>query len=101
MELNNAPPRALSEIRDEIDRLDARMLDLMAERLELALSTLDVKRDNGLYRTDRRREAEVVRRGADLARERGLEPELVREIFWRVIELSRNAYELDPRGADR
>lgn len=101
METNNPSPRELSAIRDEIDRLDVRMLDLMAERLDLARSTLEVKRSHGLYSTDRRREAEVVRRGACLARERGLEPELVREIFWRVIELSRLAYARDARGAHR
>jgi len=95
MEPTTDPPHALSAIREDIDRLDTRMLDIMVERLALARSTLDVKRENGLYPIDGRREAEVVRRGATLARERGLEPELVREIFWRVIELSKRAYDAD------
>jgi chorismate mutase/prephenate dehydratase len=95
MEATTDPPHALSAIRKDIDRLDARLLDIMAERHELARSTLDVKRENGLFPTDGRREAEVVRRGALLARERGLEPELVREILWRVIELSKTGYHAD------
>jgi chorismate mutase len=34
-------------------------------------------------------EAEVVRRAAERARETGLEPEMMRDVFWRLIGLSR------------
>ena len=86
-------PEELTLIRSEIDEIDTRLMDLIATRLGLAVSTLEVKRRHGLLPTEGRREAAVVRRGARLARERGLEPELVRDIFWRLIELSRAAYE--------
>ena len=86
-------PEELTLIRSEIDEIDTRLMDLIAIRLGLAVSTLDVKRRHGLLPTEGRREAAVVRRGASFARERGLEPELVRDIFWRLIELSRAAYE--------
>ena len=86
-------PEKLEQIRREIDEIDSRLLDLMASRLGLAISTLDVKRRIGVHVTDVGREAEVVRRGARGARERGLEPEIVRDIFWRLIELSRAARE--------
>jgi chorismate mutase len=82
-------PAELTSIRNQIDELDTQMLDLMAARLELATATLDVKKQAGLLAVDVRREAAVVARGARLARERGLEPELVRDIFWRLLELSR------------
>ena len=88
-----AEPKELTLIRSEIDEIDARLMDLIATRWGLAASTLEVKRRHGLLPTDARREASVVRRGARLARERGLEPELVRDIFWRLIELSRDAHE--------
>ena len=89
----------LEQIRREIDEIDSRLLDLMASRLGLAISTLDVKRRIGVHVTDVGREAEVVRRGARGARERGLEPEIVRDIFWSLIELSRTAREA-PQSCD-
>lgn len=81
----------LRALRARIDELDRRILDLMAERFGFAMQTLGVKARMGLGAVDTRREAEVVRRAAAHARERGIEPELVREIYWRVIELSRLA----------
>lgn len=91
-------PVELTSIRSQIDELDTRMLDLMAARLGLAAATLDVKKRAGLLPVDVGREAAVVARGARLALERGLEPELVRDIFWRLIELSRAQH---ARTADR
>jgi chorismate mutase len=79
----------LSGLRAAIDDVDRRLVELMAERLRLADQTLAAKRRLGLQAVDVRREATVVARGARLAREHGLEPELVRDIFWRLIELSR------------
>lgn len=81
----------LDAIRREIDRIDADLLELIHRRLGLAASTLAVKQRLGLGPADARREAEVVRRAAARARERGIEPESIREIFWRLIELSRAA----------
>jgi len=89
--LSDPSPPELQTLRAEIDRLDLELLDVMAARLRVASETLDVKRAHGLLAVDVRREARVVARGAALARERGLDPELVRDIFWRLIELSRRA----------
>ncbi|HKJ01010.1 MAG TPA: chorismate mutase [Longimicrobiales bacterium] len=87
----HSPPEtdALRHIRQEIDRLDQEILELMARRFDFAQATLSVKARLGLGPVDTRREAEVVRRAASHARERGLHPELVRDIFWRLIELSK------------
>ena len=82
-------PEALRTIRQEIDQLDLQILDLMARRFEFARETLSVKASHGLGPVDTLREADVVRRAAARARERGLESELVRDIFWRLIELSK------------
>lgn len=98
-ETKRAVPQELEKIRRQIDEIDSRLLDLMACRLGLAVSTLEVKHRNGLHATDVEREAEVVRRGARGARERGLEPEIVRDIFWRLIELSRAAGEPLQKGS--
>ena len=82
-------PHELDALRREIDHLDQQILDLLALRFGFARDTLAVKSRLGLGPVDTRREAEVVRRAATLARERGLEPELVRDIYWRLIELSK------------
>jgi len=82
-------PPELRAIRGEIDRLDEEIVTLMARRFGFAIDTMAVKARHGLLTPDMRREAHVVRRAASRARELGLEPELVRDIYWRIIELSR------------
>ena len=88
-------PRELASLRGRIDEIDGRLLELLARRRALALETLGVKSRHGLFAIDARREAAVVARGARRARELGLEEELVRDIFWRLIELSRVGFARD------
>ena len=83
--------RDICDIRKEIDLIDKQLLDLIVTRCDLAVSTLDVKRRNGLLATDARREGEVTSRSIVLAQERGLDTELVQGIFRRVIDLARAA----------
>jgi len=87
----DSEPIELSDIRKEIGLIDKQLLDLIAARCDLAVSTLDVKRRHGLIPTDTRREREVIRRSAVLARERGLDTDLVHGIFRGVIDLARAA----------
>ena len=82
-------PAELRTLRGEIDRLDQEILALMARRFGFALDTVAVKARHGLLTADMQREAQVVRNAAARARELGLEPELVRDIYWRIIEMSR------------
>lgn len=86
-----SPAEALASIRREIDRVDADLVELIHRRLGLAAATLDVKSHAGVAALDGLREAEVVRAAASRARDRGIDPEPVREIFWRLIELTRRA----------
>lgn len=92
-------PPELRAIRGEIDRLDEEILSLMARRFGCALDTLAVKARHGMLVADVRREAKVVRRAAARARDLGLEPELVRDIYWRIIELSRQGQRRVTDGA--
>jgi chorismate mutase len=85
-------PVELSSLRGRIDEIDGRLVELLAKRRALALETLGVKSRYGLFAIDGRREAAVVARGARIARELGLEEELVRDIFWRTIELSKAGF---------
>lgn len=90
----------LADVRRAIDALDDQLLDLLTTRLELARRTRPLKERAGLPLQDLSREAAVVRRAADAARVRGLDPEPVRDIFWRLVELSRRTQAAD-RPEDR
>lgn len=79
----------LLRIRDEIERIDRALIDLIAERVRLARRVGTVKRAAGRPTLDPPREAAVVRRAGALAREAGLDDEDVRYIFWHLIGLSR------------
>ena len=79
----------LIEIRDEIERIDRSLIELIAERVRLARRVGVVKRTAGLPTLDPAREAAVVRRAGAVAREVGLDDEDVRYIFWHLIGLSR------------
>ncbi len=87
----DSEPEELCNIRKEINLIDKQLLDLIVTRCDLAVSTLDVKRRNGLLATDARQEGEVTSRSIVLAQERGLDTELVQGIFRRVIDLARAA----------
>lgn len=81
-------PGDLRRLRDEIDHLDQSLIELIEARLRLATEAAAVKGMLGMDLRDVRREAEVARRASVLARRRGMDPEIVRDIFWRLIALS-------------
>ena len=82
-------PQELEALRSRIDEIDAGLIDLMATRVELARKAVAVTEAAGLPREDLAREAAEVRRASTLARTRGVEPEVARDVFWRLIGLSR------------
>lgn len=93
----------LDAVRAEIERVDEAIVFLIDERLRLARRIGELKRTAGLRVLDPSREAAVVRRAGALARERGLDDEAIREVFWRLIEMARTAQGADgaaPPGKD-
>jgi chorismate mutase len=62
---------------------------LLAKRVAVSREIGAMKKVAGLPTLDPAREAEVIRRAAELAREVGVNDEKVRDIFWHVIGLSR------------
>lgn len=81
----------LRSLRDRIAAADEALVDLLADRLALARAIGEVKRELGLPVLDPAREAEVVRRAAERARARGVDPELVRDVVWRIMAQARGA----------
>jgi chorismate mutase len=83
----------LADIRARILELDARLVELVGERRDLVLEVGHLKGAMGVPVLDPGREARVVRRAAELARERGVDEEMVRDIIWRIIAAARDAQE--------
>jgi chorismate mutase/prephenate dehydrogenase len=79
----------LAALREEIAALDDALIDILARRAALAAEIGKIKQRLGLPVMDPAREAEVVRRAAAAARNRGVDPELVRAVLWRVIDHAR------------
>jgi len=84
----------LLRLRAEIERIDRALVDLIRERVSVARGTAVAKRAAGLPTLDPPQEAAVVRRAATLARDAGLPAEDVRDVFWKLVALTRAA-ELD------
>lgn len=78
-------------LRAQIAALDEKIVQCMAERVELAGRIGVLKRDVGVGVLDPGREAAVIRHAVAVAREHGLPIEPVREIFWTLMELCRTA----------
>lgn len=81
----------LAALREEIERLDAGIVGLIAERVRLARAAGEAKRGAGMPTLDHAREAAVVRRAVEMGRDAGLPDDEVRSVFWHVIGLSRRA----------
>lgn len=90
----------LNRLRDEIERIDRVLVQMIAERVRIARAVGVVKRLEGLPTLDPAREATIIRRAGSFAREVGLPEEDVREIFWHLVGLSRRAQLEQHAGAD-
>lgn len=82
----------LARLREDIERIDHEIVRLIAERVRLAREVGAAKHEAGMATLDHAREATVVRRAVERAREAGLtEEDEVRQIFWQLIGLCRRA----------
>ena len=93
MSAAEAPPadERLRSLRECIEQIDRELIGLIARRVRLAREVGAAKRELGMPTLDPAREATVVRRAGELAREAGVGDEDVRYIFWHLIGLSRRA----------
>ena len=103
--MTDAPrgPEALAELarcRDEIEQIDRQIIVLLSRRLTLGRRTGELKRLAGLPILDPSREAAVIRRVTGEARDAGLPPEPVREMFWQIVGMSRRAQESGDAAGD-
>jgi monofunctional chorismate mutase len=85
----------LARCRAEIERIDNAIVALLAERMEIGKRTGALKRAAGLPILDPTREAAVIRRVTEVARDAGLPSEPVREVFWQIVGMSRRSQETE------
>ena len=79
----------LEWLRRSIMDCDRELISVLQRRLELVKEVGEVKASLGIPVTDPRREAAVVRNAAELARQAGLDEELVRSLIWQVMSSAR------------
>jgi len=81
----------VSVLREEINGLNAQIVELLARRVEVARSIGKAKREQDVPIVDRAREAKVYERVRELATERGLDPEGVERVFREIVDLCTRA----------
>ena len=83
----------LDGLRKRILEVDRELVRLVGERRNLVLEVGRVKESLGLPVLDPPQEARVVRRAAEMAREAGVDEELVRDVVWRIMAAARAVQE--------
>jgi chorismate mutase-like protein len=78
----------LEALRTAIDEIDQRLLELLAERVQVVMAVGEYKRKHGLPIYDPERERSILDRLAGAA-PRPLDGETVRRVFERLIDESR------------
>lgn len=81
----------IDELRAGIGAVDRQIIERVAERVDLARRIGELKRETGGPTLDPEREAAVIRRAVEAAREHDLPAEPIRELFWSLMSLCRTA----------
>ena len=95
--MKDTPDRELESCRAEIGVIDREIVALLRRRVDMGLKTKSLKQELGVPILDPTREAAVIRSAVESAREAGLPAEPVREIFWRILSLSRTAQQSEEK----
>lgn len=78
----------LEDCRREISDIDEKIIKLIDQRIEVSKKIFEAKRMEGRQISDPKREKRVLSMAADLARERNLDADAIREIFVILIRMS-------------
>lgn len=81
-----APDPRLVQFRQQLDKIDAQLVDLLAQRFAVTNQVGELKRDQGLPPRDPSRESAQFERFAELAKQHGVDPELTSQIFRLIVD---------------
>jgi chorismate mutase len=76
----------LKELRQHLDRLDAALLYILAERMSLIPKVAQYKKENNMPRFQPEREKEILETKRKLAESLNINPDLAEKIFKEIIE---------------
>ena len=80
------PPPELTTIRDRLDDIDRRLVDVLAERAHLIAEVIAFKRAHAMRVVDRPREERMLDRIGALGHDVGLDPRIARQVLRAVID---------------
>lgn len=78
----------LANLRGEINSIDDQLIQLLCERYKATLEVGKIKTENWLSIKDEQREAFIFERTGNVAKHKGLEPEIAKQIFQLICKLS-------------
>lgn len=88
---------SLAALRDELSALDAKFVELLRQRVDVARRIGTAKRKAQMATLDPQREAEVAATVGRLARQAGLPTDAVQHVFEPIVAMCRRAQEADGR----
>ncbi|MBL1213606.1 MAG: bifunctional 3-deoxy-7-phosphoheptulonate synthase/chorismate mutase [Ignavibacteriae bacterium] len=78
----------MEDLREKINNVDAKILDLLSERKKLSIDVIKHKEQGGKPIRDRDRERELLNRLINYGKERGLDTHFITKVFYEVIDES-------------
>ena len=77
-------PTELKLLRQQIDIIDKQLMDCLTQRFNISRQIAQVKKENNMAVFQPKRWEEVLERKLTLAREQGLNPEFIKEIYEKI-----------------
>ena len=84
--MTTQPPSDLSEIRQRLDIVDRKLVEVLLERSQLIEEVIHFKRAHGMAVIDRTREDVMLGRIEETASAAGLDPRIARQVLRAVID---------------
>lgn len=75
----------IDELRDKIDEIDGKLIDLLSDRIEVAAEILDIKEKTGKEIKDQEREREIIEKAGGMAKEKGIDSEFAKDLMRIII----------------
>lgn len=83
----------LEHIRQEIDKIDDEIINLLSKRKDLVREIAKIKKESNKPVLDKKREQEIIERLKTKAKEQGLDESFINSIFEIILKNSRNEQE--------
>jgi len=78
--------KEIINLRRKLDKINENLIDLLSERKEIVLRLVKIKRKNKLLIEDKKREKRMLNKAEKMAKEKGINPILVKKIIKFLIE---------------